>query len=183
MKPLFYVFYNCVDMRFLLLFMICFATSFSIAQITSIDSNYKENKVHPSMLLKHSLGLNIKEYLGLGLSYRYRTKGGLGVQVSYSPKINFTSTNHAVEVAGLYTLFAGTTDRYWFKGKKDYNFYLYQSNIWSFSDDVTRNSHSINVGFEEIYWRKLSGNVSLGYIITPKTDFRLSVSFGTYYRF
>lgn len=177
-------------MRNWLLFYTCFIAIYSFAQTTPVGVvDYKESqKVHPSMLLKHSLGVNMKEFLGLGASYRYRSIKGLGIQVSYSPKIVYEPQQQAIELAGLYTLAARTTDRYFLgiyrlRGKKDYNFYLYQSNIWSFSDDNKQNSHSINIGYEEIYWRTLSMNVSLGYIITPKTNFRMSVSFGAYYRF
>ncbi len=178
-------------MRFLLLFIVCFTISSSIAQTIPVSdgSDYVESqKVHPSLLLKHSLGINMKEYLGLGMSYRYRSIKGLGIQVSYSPKLVYDPTQQAIEIAGLYTLVARTTDRYFLgiyrlRGKKDYNFYMYQSNIWLFSDGFRQNSHSINIGYEEVHWRKLATNASLGYIITPKTNFRMSVSFGVYYRF
>ncbi len=94
----------------------------------------------------------------------------------------------SVEVAGLFTLISGTADRrfLWYdrvRGQKEYNFFLYQSNTWSFFDETTRVSHSINLGREVIYWKKLSTIISLGYVIKPKTNFNLSVSFGIYYRF
>ena len=150
--------------------------------------DYKGKEVHPSMLLKHSLGINVKEYLGFGVSYRYRSIKGLGVQASYSPKTNYNPTRQAVEIAGLYTLVAGSTDwvilgMFKMKSQMDYNFYIYQSNTWLTYDEDSQFSHSINIGGEAIYWRKLSTNVSLGYIIAPKVDFRVSISFGMYYRF
>ncbi len=179
------------DMRFLLLFIVCCVCVVSFAQITpsATDGDFKETqKVHPSLRLKHALGLNVKEYLGFGISYRYRSIRGLGVQVSYSPETGYNPTRQAVEIAGLYTLAAGTTDwvilrMFKMRDKVDYNFYVYQSNIWLTYGEDSQIIHSINIGVETIYWRKISTNVSLGYIIAPKVDFRMSISFGVYYRF
>lgn len=141
------------------------------------------NPIHPSMYLRHSAGIYATQYLGLGSSYRYRSPKGLGVHVSYSPKFIKNIDLETIELAALYTLTARTVERYWLRGTKSYNIYIYLNNVTSLVDNKLSLSNSISLGFEEVHWRHVAINVLLGYIIRPSTNFPFAVGFGAYYKF
>ncbi len=64
-------------------------SSFSQTTPASTDDDFKGTKKRrPGVLKPHALGLIAKDYLGLGVSYRFHPLKKIGFQTSYSPKMS-----------------------------------------------------------------------------------------------
>lgn len=164
---------------FLTVFIVC--NSFAQDDYGSENFLIRKKDSKPTFSKHNSIGVILVPYVGMGFGYNYRAKKGWGVQTSvlegWEDYVSF-------ELSGLYTLFVGDFPRIYFSDRKDYTVFVYQGNHLRFNSNNKLTTHSIGLGFEMVYWKRLSNVLKAGGAYYDSFDrFGVTMEYGIFYKF
>ncbi|MDA3852223.1 MAG: hypothetical protein PF447_13285 [Spirochaetaceae bacterium] len=134
----------------------------------------------------HNIGVMLGNSLGYGLTYRY-WPDRLGVQLTFSPSIDYGNQGFIVGGSFFYTIQGGKITQLFFYTGGQYAFNYYQNDFW-FYDESTETNFDYSIGAGPGLEIRIINHIAMdflfGYSYSP-ADMTVNFSFdtGIFYRY